>query len=158
MALGTLALLVLAVMGHAFLRKKAKRIVGAIGCIFALIIIVYATVLSRSEPGQGLVLIPGYSFLKATYSAEYLRMVLMNIAMFVPWGVFLSMFLCANGVRKNILITLGVSLGITVLIECIQYFFSLGCAELDDVICNMIGAAIGIIPYGAAYPIVKKEN
>lgn len=63
---------------------------------------------------------------------------LKNVLLFIPFGYLLS--IVTNLKYKTIaLIGLGLSLGI----ELLQYFFAIGLAELDDLIANTIGTAIG---------------
>ena len=60
---------------------------------------------------------------------------LQNILFFVPFG-----FLFPVKNWKTVLISAVV---FSVLIEAAQYIFGLGLCELDDVICNALGAMIG---------------
>ncbi len=63
-----------------------------------------------------------------------------NILLFIPFSIILiAVFKILNPV-KIILYTILVS----VLIETIQYIFEIGFADIDDVILNTLGAAIGI--------------
>lgn len=61
-----------------------------------------------------------------------------NIALFLPFGVFSSLYL-RQDVKQSLLIGFSISL----LIECTQWFFWLGSFEIDDLIHNTIGTAIG---------------
>lgn len=60
---------------------------------------------------------------------------LQNIAFFIPFGVLLPV-----KKWKAVLITAFI---FSVAIEIVQYFGGYGLAELDDVICNTLGAMIG---------------
>ena len=57
-----------------------------------------------------------------------------NILVFIPFGVLFP------GKRWKWLLLTAVLL--SVVIEAVQYFFNLGWCEIDDVICNVLGAAI----------------
>lgn len=60
---------------------------------------------------------------------------LLNILFFVPFGVLFPL--------KKWNVVLVASCVFSVMIESAQYFFMLGLCELDDVICNTLGAMIG---------------
>lgn len=65
---------------------------------------------------------------------------LLNIAMFIPLGVFLP--LAARSLRRwyrMLLMGAGISLGI----ELLQYILGRGQADIDDLICNTLGAMLG---------------
>ena len=58
-----------------------------------------------------------------------------NILAFIPYGLLFP--------KKNRKILLLSAIAFSSSIETIQYLFNLGWCELDDVICNTLGAAIG---------------
>ncbi len=60
---------------------------------------------------------------------------LQNILFFVPFGILFPAWKW-----KAVLIS---AFAFSVLIEAAQYVFGLGLCELDDVICNTLGAMIG---------------
>ena len=158
LAVLTVVILAAAAAAHIFLRKNVKRDVGGIAAIFAFLLVLYVTVLSRGEIVEDIVLMPGYSFSRAAHSEEYLRMVLMNIFLFVPFGASVSLAWGGKKPCKVIPATIGLGAILTVVIEAVQYFFRLGCAETDDVICNVLGTVIGLLPYIVTCGIVKRRN
>ena len=60
---------------------------------------------------------------------------LQNIAFFIPFGALLPV--------KNWKAVFITAVVFSVLIEFVQYIGGYGLAELDDVICNTLGAMIG---------------
>lgn len=62
-----------------------------------------------------------------------------NIMMFIPMGFIL---IAAFNIRKLEYVILW-TLGLSVFIELIQYVFEIGLADIDDMILNMTGAALG---------------
>lgn len=64
-----------------------------------------------------------------------------NIALFVPFGMLTVMLWRSN--RRPILRTALVGLLFSVLIEVTQFLFSLGRTDVDDLILNTLGAALG---------------
>lgn len=158
LAISTVAFLVLVSIVSAFLSKRAKVILGSIAAAVILLIILYITLFGRSEPETGLVLKPGYSIRRAFISDEYLRMVLMNIFVFIPFGAFLSMAISPSGMKMTVLVTICSGLVLTVIIEALQYMLNLGCAETDDIICNVVGTCLGLLPYLLTFRAADKRN
>lgn len=60
---------------------------------------------------------------------------LQNIIFFIPFGLF-----CPFKNWKTVLFT---AIVFSALIEVVQYIGGFGLAELDDVICNTLGALLG---------------
>lgn len=77
-----------------------------------------------------------------------------NIILFVPMS-FLVPFVLRN---PSFLKTMGISLGIIVSIEIIQYVTNLGATDIDDVILNMTGCLIGYMVYVVSVELYKKLN
>lgn len=147
----TVLILIMSAALHVFFKAGIKQIIGIVLTVCVLLILLYVTMLGRSEPETGLVLVPGYSIARAFSSEVYLKMVLLNIFIFVPYGAFVSLIFSRYGRKVTVLVTLLSGLALTLLIEALQYFLGLGCAETDDVICNMAGVFIGLLPFLATY-------
>lgn len=84
-------------------------------------------------------------------TTEILRSNFMNVVLFYPLGLLLYAGLperWAFGLRLLLIGLLGMA--VSAGIECCQYFFCLGAAEIDDVIHNSLGAVLGALP-GALY-------
>ena len=105
-------------------------------CLF----IVWYTILSRQPSSSHSVkwqimwayreMLVGYKYWK-----EDVIQNLQNIVFFIPFGLFHPL---TNW--KTVLLT---TIIFSVLIEAVQYIGGFGLAELDDVICNTLGALIG---------------
>ena len=139
-------LLVWSLIGTAF--YKYMRIISVIAALIAIGAILYVTVLSRGERGVRADLIPFSSFKRAKTNPEMYRSMLMNVFLFVPFGLALP-FVFSGSTGKRILLTILVGLLLSVTVEAIQCFVKLGMTETDDVICNTLGTAIG----SCAYPL-----
>jgi glycopeptide antibiotics resistance protein len=70
-----------------------------------------------------------------------------NIILFVPFGFFLSVLLKS----KNLIVITIYGFLFSLIIEATQYFTRKGVAELDDLILNTLGAAIGFFMYKLLY-------
>ena len=137
-------LLVWSVIGAAF--YKYMRIIGAVMAVIAIGAILYITVLTRSESGAGADFIPFSSFERAKIQPEIYRSMLMNTFLFEPLGLALP-FALKGSTAKRVLLAIMIGFALSFVVEMIQYFFSLGMAEADDVICNTVGTAIGCLSY-----------
>ena len=69
----------------------------------------------------------------------FLRLFLGNIGWFIPFGFLLPMLLRKNSFFKIV----GIGFMFSFFIETSQFVFYKGVAELDDLILNTFGAAIG---------------
>ena len=106
--------------------------------------ILYATLFSRAEGGTGLILAPFASLTAARQQPELYREMLMNVFLFFPLGLTLSNALPRKWHRwLRIILTTLIGCILSAGIEYAQYCCALGMAEVDDVICNTLGAFIG---------------
>lgn len=106
-------------------------------------IILILTVSSRGGVDE-LILMPFHSFIEACTSPDLRRSMFMNVFLFFPLGLTLSFALPKNCKRKA-LVTILFALILSFTVEFLQYYYHLGRAETDDVICNTLGACIGTI-------------
>ena len=74
---------------------------------------------------------------------EFPRLFLGNIGWFAPFGFLLPMLLK----RKSLVITTALGFALSLFIETVQFVFHKGVAELDDLILNTAGVAIGYLLY-----------
>lgn len=115
--------------------KKAMWALLALYCLF----IVWSTVLSRNSevPKADLRFMWSYREL-LTGDPNWKKDViqnLQNIAFFIPFGILLP-------VEKWWVVFIA-AVSFSTVIEIVQYIGGYGLAELDDVICNTLGAMIG---------------
>ena len=115
--------------------KKAQWVLFALYCLF----IVWYAVLSRKAGSHRVEwrLLWSYREMFAgdpNWKKDVVQN-LQNIAFFIPFGALLPV--------KNWKAVFITAVVFSVLIELIQYIGGYGLAELDDVICNTLGAMIG---------------
>ncbi len=119
-------------------------IVNLVLSFSAVIIALYATVLSRTQGDYGVILTPFATFIAAKQQPELYREMLMNVFLFLPIGLTLSNALPQKWhLWLRIGFTTFIGCVISAGIECAQYNYALGIAEVDDVICNTLGTFIG---------------
>ena len=139
--------------------KPRWQCVNLLLTIAAVAAILYTTLMTR-EPGLSLVFLkPFTKFATARIQPELYREMLMNVFLFFPLGLTLS-----NALPQRL--SRWVRIGITTLFACLlstvieytQYYYALGMAETDDVICNTLGAFIGSTSLIIAHAIDKHKE
>lgn len=130
----------------------------ALACA-ATFIILYATILNRTPGNYELILTPFAALSAARQQPELYREMLMNIFLFFPLGLTLSNALPRKWHRwGRIALTTFVGCILSAGIEYTQYRYALGMAEVDDVICNTLGAFIGSTSLLIAHAIEKHKE
>ncbi|MNN03742.1 VanZ like family protein [compost metagenome] len=76
-----------------------------------------------------------------------------NILMFIPAGIYVTLHNAKKTIAHNLLLTFVISL----FIELVQFIFSVGAADIDDIILNLIGGFIGIVIFKALHRWLKDE-
>lgn len=94
---------------------------------------------------RGINLIPFNDIMEGNYNQLD---VIGNIILFVPLGIYASMFFKEAKIYKNI----GVIVLISLVFEVSQYIFAIGASDITDIITNTVGGIIGI----GLYFIIKK--
>ena len=148
-----------AALNALYSKLKWLKAISVIGFLVSLFGIFYITVLSRAVGTFSLELRPFYSFVMAKTQPEMYRTVFMNVLLYVPFGVFLSYTISRKHKAMSVIITVISALIISVCVEAMQYVYSLGRCEIDDVIFNTLGAlwgALGICLFG--YLTKELEN
>ena len=152
--------IVIAVIAWGYLHTKVRRrgwtIANLVLSFIAAIIIIYATLLTRTPGDYEFILTPFAAFAAAQQQPELYREMLMNVFLFFPLGLTLSNALPRKWHRwSRIILTTLISCILSAGIEYAQYRYALGMAEVDDVICNTLGAFIGAASLLTAHAIAK---
>ena len=140
-------------------KKKRWAAINAVIFSLSTVVILYATILSRTSGDYKLILTPLATFTAAQQQPELYREMLMNVFLFFPLGLTLSNVLpqkwhCWGRIILTTLIGCILSVGI----EYAQYRYALGMAEVDDVICNTLGTFIGSTSLLIAHAIEKSRE
>lgn len=128
--------------------KKMWRMFNICCCVGAAIAILRFTLYNRTKGMNEIILIPFYSFVEAKTEPELYRSMLMNVFLFVPLGLSTPYVLPRKwGKYIKSIVTILYAVCLSVVIEGCQYRYGLGRCEVDDVIMNTMGAAIGTFNY-----------
>lgn len=87
---------------------------------------------------------------------EDTSLIVLNFLLFIPMGVFLSLFLYQK--KRKILLALLTSIFISFFIEAAQFFFLGRLADIDDVIANTIGMLFGFFISIVFIKLIHKFN
>lgn len=143
-------------------RKKQNLVRVSSLVLFLLFFagIFYATMHRSPVDYSALVLRPFQVWIDARIQPELYRSMLMNVLLFFPFGLFLPFVLAEEkgfaggpegvsprGRRNPVISALALGILCSLIVEALQYSFSLGRAETDDVIMNTIGTAAGCLSY-----------
>lgn len=143
---------ILATLGFRLVRQKVGGKLWWRACLGAVLIawtavVVYATVAGReAEEGYQHFFVPFHSYRAVMNGGnpEILRSNLMNVLLFYPAGLLAVSLLPEKLPRRSrVVLVLVLFATVSAGIEFAQYVFELGQAEIDDVIHNTLGAAIG---------------
>ena len=139
--------------------RKTWKLFNAVVICASLFGIIGLTVLNRTGGTHDVILRPFTTFEEAQIQPELYRAMLMNVFLFVPLGLSMpNVIEIATKYSKRwkpvtsvlLAITFGFLLSTT--IEYLQYRYSLGHCEVDDVIMNTLGTAIGASSYVIKFP------
>ncbi|MNN08750.1 VanZ like family protein [compost metagenome] len=76
-----------------------------------------------------------------------------NVLMFIPAGIYVILNNTKKTIGRNLLLIFIISL----LIEIVQYIFTLGATDIDDIILNVVGGLIGLVLFKALHKWLKDE-
>ncbi len=144
------------VLVYAFRERRAFRAVNGAVALITVAGILCITVLFRSAQESGLVFQPFAVFAHAAqYSDVYNQMVL-NIVLFVPLGLSLPTVFPKTA-KHPLVGALLCGVGLSVLVEALQWALSRGTTEVDDVMLNGLGTACGLLCYAVAAALKRRE-
>lgn len=152
-------LLVLWAYYRAYLPKKLFTAMNLCLLVTSVFAVLYLTVFSRKVGTYDVVLVPFSALSEAKKEPERYRSMLMNVFLFFPLGMA-----CANAfsykmkMRRRVILAIVIGFALSTAVEYIQYRFSLGMAETDDVICNTLGALVGSLSVTLADYLAKHKR
>ena len=134
---------------------KPAKLINIVMFTISVLGIVYITLMRKGTQNREIYLVPLHNFIEAVGETDFYRSMLMNLFLFVPFGVFATFSLPGKmKTGRKILITVVAAVVFSAIIEAMQYIFCLGRCETDDVLCNALGALIG----SAAYVLYKIKD
>lgn len=139
--------------------KKQSNFVVGIAFVLCIFIALCPSVFIRFGGATREVVLEPFRSLKFYFHTgyeEWIRVIVMNIAMFYPLG---CVYACFNKNKKTKPWMFFVfAFLFSTAIEAVQYAFSLGVSETDDVINNTIGAVLGYSITYLFYRVLDKSG
>lgn len=113
--------------------ERLWKMLNAVMCLIALYLVLKYTVLNRvpSNNHQFMIFAP--------YSSEFYREMLMNVILFYPLGLTLTVLIGSWSIVVAFVLSFG--------IEVWQYVAGTGVAQGSDVLMNTLGCVVGAVPY-----------
>lgn len=134
--------------------KNKKRILFVIYCLILIWIILFKLSFSLEEI-QTLRGVSGINFIPFYYDTEtssHFKEVILNILIFVPFGLFAKMMDINLG--KSMIAGFGFSF----ILEAGQYIFRLGSSDITDLITNTLGTIAGVFLYALLLRIFRNRD
>ncbi len=126
--------------------KKFSNTCGILMVVYASLLLYLTTVNGRDKFIESLTLTPfaSYIFVLTEYNSfEVLAQIFQNILVFIPAGILIPQAFYLKNKKHSGVITVLLGLFLSFFIELCQYVYSIGYAEVDDLINNSLGCLIG---------------
>lgn len=117
--------------------------------LIGLVLVKFPFRYDLSPAERELNLVP-FTGLFSNFGAFHLSEVLQNIAIFIPFGIYLSMLTRDWSFTKRLLPIIATTVGC----EAIQFITATGRADITDVVDNVLGGMIGILVYGVVAKVL----
>lgn len=123
---------------------RLRIMLNTIMCLISLYLVLKYTVLHRmpSDDHQFMVFAP--------YNSEFYRELLMNVLLFYPLGLTLTVLIGPRSILVAFILSFG--------IESWQYIAGTGVAQVSDVLMNTLGCAIGAVPYLIRFYVERRKG
>lgn len=135
------AVLIWGLLGRIVPRRVWKPVCGA-AALLATVLVLWLTVWNRTPSEEHV-----FTW-AAAYTNEFFREMFMNAVLYVPFGLAACGLIGPWGVLAGFLLSVGV--------EAWQYATGAGLAQGTDVLCNTLGAAVGMLPVWANRWLTRK--
>lgn len=135
------AVLIWGLLGRIVPRRVWKPVCGA-AALLATVLVLWLTVWNRTPSEEHV-----FTW-AAAYTNEFFREMFMNVVLYVPFGLAACGLIGPWGVLAGFVLSVGV--------EVWQYATGAGLAQGTDVLCNTLGAAVGMLPVWANRRLTRK--
>ena len=135
------AVFIWGLLGRIVPRRVWKPVCGA-AALLATVLVLWLTVWNRTPSEEHV-----FTW-AAAYTNESFREMFMNAVLYVPFGLAACGLIGPWGVLAGFLLSAGV--------EGWQYATGAGLAQGTDVLCNTLGAAVGMLPVWANRRLTRK--
>ena len=148
--------------GDNIVGQRINRIVWTVVFIIYVAVLIWAAIISRSEGYTDSVnFSPFYSyrFMLGFYNSfDVFKQIIDNILVFVPFGLLFPAACNTKRSKKGYASVILAGFLLSLTIETVQFVFSIGFAEVDDIINNTWGCIAGCGVYALADKLEKKDD
>lgn len=142
--------------------QKANKILWTALLLIYAGILLWTALISRTgneSRSLNLTVFSSYKFMLGFYNSfDIFKQIVDNILVFVPMGMLLPAAYEAKQEIKTYVFVVFSGLVMSLVIEVLQYVFSIGYSEIDDVINNVWGCAIGCGVYAFTGKVESKKD
>lgn len=153
-----IALCILSVVLYRSGKYDKIQLTAAIVLSVYVVLLLYFTVFGRyshPEYTYQIYFFKSYRYLFEQFDWQSVRQIIINIAMLIPFG-FLLPVLMKN--KHKYLFTILLALLLILFIEIMQMVMQCGSFEVDDVVNNLLGTAIGLLLYRLISAVYHKSK
>lgn len=125
--------------------------------ILSVVLIISITLAFRQVSNQSYSLTPFSTFELAKKYPDVYQQLMLNGMLYMPIGLTMP-FVLSGCIKYPVIVTIVFALFLSTGTELLQYFFMRGYAEIDDVICNTIGAIYGVSSYAVSVILDRKRK
>ena len=155
-----LSVLIISLLVACIAKRKSQKIefFVPLGLVIYLVLLVWFTLIDRGNADASFCLIPFSSYCQILQVrwygwGEYIfRQIVGNVILFFPLGIMIGLI---DRLNKKMLVSVITGILLSFCVELTQLIFMLGSFEVDDIINNTWGAAIGC---GVAILLQNKEK
>lgn len=108
----------------------------------------------HNSNNRTLILKPFFAKANHFYKSDFYS----NVAAFVPFGIYISMFKRERKVIVSVLLNIVIMSATSLFYETVQYVLSIGCADINDLISNTLGGIVGVMIYYILYAVFRKHT
>lgn len=139
-------------------RQRVQNAILAVTCVVYTVLLLQALFFKLVSPGELFDIgsrVRAFNFIPfggSEYIYAIKKDVIINTMLFAPLGFMLAMRSKGKCRRPLLLIA---AFAISVCAEALQYLLAVGVADITDVICNTVGAALGFALYDISSKLAK---
>lgn len=148
-------------------RKTEKKAFFVLSATVYILVFLFITLLGRAPCSETNVQLEFLWEYRQAFAIENMRlkvqsqlwvgMIVNNILLFIPFGIFAAELLKNFQIRKMFPTILTIGFLLSVLVEVVQLYFQIGLFETDDILNNSIGAVLGYFLYFLAEKLSQKR-
>lgn len=148
--------------GDNIVARRINRAIWTVVFIIYMAVLLWAALASRSEGYTdflNLAPLASYRFTLSEYNSfDVFKQIIDNILVFVPFGLLFPAACGMKHTKKSYIIVAAAGFLLSLTIEAVQFVFSIGFSEIDDIINNTWGCIAGCGAYALADKLERRDD